>query len=146
MDFHQLDFYEFEEKEFIENNFFVENYQHFPCSLILRLKVETRKDLFAFAYELLEKQKPVDYDSINFFNASGIVETISDMSLDYAPKIEWRAKEYWHYLHRDELCKKALFNGTKLRKKKKKIWEREMACVLYYDLKEEKQQRQQKDQ
>lgn len=57
MGFHQLDFYEFEEKEFIENNFFVENYQHFPCSLILRLKVETRKDLFAFAYELLEKQK-----------------------------------------------------------------------------------------
>ncbi len=77
MDFHQLDFYEFEEKEFIENNFFVENYEHFPCSLILRLKVETRKELFALSYKKLQDAN-FSTQLINFKNAVLLIEYKSE--------------------------------------------------------------------
>lgn len=106
------------------------------------MKEEYKKDLYKYVYQLLLKHEGVD--STNFFRASSMIEMTSEMVLNYTPKFEWTGKEYWHYLYRRELSKKILFNGTKLSKKNKKWWVKEMACVLYNEFKEEQQQRQQK--
>ena len=93
------------------------------------------------AYELLLKRE--GENSTNFFRASSLIEFLSDMAFDYQPKNEWKARHYWHFLYRKEISKEVVFNGIHQSRKNQKLWKKEMSCIFYYDLKEEKQQQEQ---
>lgn len=109
--------------------------------MIVTLKPEYKKDFYDYAYELLLKQE--GYNSTNFFRASNLIEFLSDMAFDYEPKNEWKAIHYWYFLSRKELKKEVVFNGIHQSQKNQKLWKKEMSCIFYYDLKEEKQQQRQ---
>lgn len=127
-------------QDLIKMNALIPNWELYPKRLIVILKDDYRRDLFNYVYELLLRREGIEY--ANFFRACNIIEMISETVFNYTPKFEWSPKEYFYYLDRKKISKNVLYNGTKLIGKKKRLWVKEIAKVLYNELKEE--QREQK--